>query len=299
MEIRELAEADLPALLDLCQRTLPWDMFTPTLLRRRVLEEPNRVPAYQLAAWDNKRLAGVILGGVRETEEGPMAWIRLVTVDPAYRRRGLASQLLEELEGRLRADGLKRLRIGNSAPNYFWPGLDVRFTSAYCFFERHGFYRIGEAVDMEVDLTARDWDTSAEEARLAREGYTIRRLQPEDREAFSTWLREKWNPIWYYEALSSYENDPISTFVATREGQICAFASYNVTMFENGFGPMGTEPDLRGRGIGRVLFHRCMRDMKALGHRTADICWVGPIAFYARVADAWIHRVFWWMEKEL
>ncbi|HEY65521.1 MAG TPA: GNAT family N-acetyltransferase [Caldilineae bacterium] len=299
MEIREIVEADLPLLLDLCQRTLPLDAFTPTLLRRRVLEEPDRNPAYQLVAWEDDRLVGVILGGVREIDEGRMAWVRLITVDPAYRRRGIASQLLEELEGRLRADGLTRLRLGNSAPNYFWPGLDVRYTPAICFFQHHGFHRIGEAVDMEVDLTAHDWDTSEEEARLAREGFLIRRLQPEDRESISAWLQERWSPVWHYEVLSSYENDPISTFVATREDRICAFASYNVTMFENGFGPMGTEPDLRGRGIGRVLFWRCMRDMKALGHRTADICWVGPIAFYARVADARIHRVFWWMEKEL
>ncbi len=299
MEIRELSEADLPALLRLCQRTLPFDRFTLPLLRRRVLDEPHRTPAYQLTAWDGDRLVGVMLGGVRETDEGPMAWIRLVTVDPAYRRRGLASHLLEELEGRLRADGLRRLRVGNSAPNYFWPGLDVRFTSAFCFLQHHGFHRIGEAVDMQVDLAARDWDTGEEEARLAREGYTIRRLRAEDREAFSAWLQEWWSPVWRYEALSSYENEPISTFVAARDGRICAFASYNVTMFENGFGPMGTEPELRGRGLGRVLFWRCMADMKALGHSTADICWVGPIAFYARVADAWIHRVFWWLEKAL
>ncbi|MCD6289110.1 MAG: GNAT family N-acetyltransferase [Anaerolineae bacterium] len=299
MEIRELAGADLPVLLDLCQRTLPLDRFTPTVLRRRVLEEPNRNPAYQLTAWDGDRLIGTILGGVREMEDERMAWVRLIAIDPAYRRQGIASRLLEELEGRLRADGFTRLRLGNSAPSYFWPGLDVRYTPAYCFFERHGFHRIGEAIDMEVDLAARDWDTSQEEARLEREGYTIRRLQPSDREAFSAWLQELWGPVWHYEALSSYENDPISTFVATHGGRICAFASYNVTMFENGFGPMGTEPDLRGRGIGRVLFWRCMQDMKALGHRTADICWVGPIAFYARVADARIHRVFWWMEKEL
>jgi hypothetical protein len=42
-----------------------------------------------------------------------------------------------------------------------------------------------------------------------------------------------------------------------------------------------------------------MRDLKEQGHRSAEICWVGPIAFYARVAGAWINRTFWFLEKEL
>ncbi len=75
--------------------------------------------------------------------------------------------------------------------------------------------------------------------------------------------------------------------------------SDSVTMFENSFGPTGTEPSHRGRGLGRVLFYRCLRDLKEQGHATADICWVGPIGYYAHVADAWIHRVFWHLEKEV
>lgn len=299
VQIRPLMEHDLPALLELCRHALPLDRFTLSLLHRRVLHEPNRNPAYQLTAWDDDRLIGAILGGIREAEDGPAAWVRLVAVDPAHRRRQVASRLLEKLEGRLRADGLQRLRVGNSAPSYFWPGLDVRYTAAFCFFQHHGFYRYGEAVNMTVDLSQCNWDTTAEEERLAGEGFTIRRLAPEDREVFSAWLQELWSPVWHFEALSSYENDPISTFVALRKDRICAFASYNVTMFENGFGPTGTEFEWRGRGLGRVLFYRCLRDLKMLGHQTAEICWVGPIAYYARVADAWIHRVFWWMEKEL
>lgn len=299
MRFRELAEADLPVLLDLCQRTLPYDSFNLPLLRRRAWEEPHHTPDYQITAWDGDRLAGVMLGGVRETPEGMGAWIRLFTVDFPYRRQGLASALLAKLEGRLRAAGYKRLRVGNSAPNYFWPGLDVRYTPALCFLQKHGFERTGDAINMLVDLHARSWDTSAEEARLTAEGFAFRRLTPADGEEFAAWLTQHWNPTWLAEGLSSYANSPISTFIATYQGRICAFASYNVAVFDNGFGPTGTEEALRGRGLGRILFYRCMEDMRQLGHATAEVCWVGPIAFYARVADAWIHRVFWWMEKSL
>ncbi len=299
MHIRELDETELPALLALCQNTLQYDPFSLAFLRRRVLEEPNHEPCYQLCAWDGDRLVGALLGGTRQTESGRAAWVRLLAVEPSYRRQGLASQMIEELEQRLRIDGLTRLRVANSTPSYFWPGLDLRYTPALCFFLHHGFQRDGDAVNMQVELDAHDWDTATQEARLAEEGVTIRRLRPDDRAAFSSWLEQQWNPVWQYEGLSSLENDPVSTFIATSQDRICAFASYNAAALEGGFGPTGTEPALRGRGIGRVLFFHCMQDLRELGYRTAEVCWVGPIPFYARIAGAWINRTFWSMEKEL
>jgi GNAT superfamily N-acetyltransferase len=299
MEIRQLAESDLPSLLDLCQRTLPLDRFSLPVLRHHMLNEPITCPAYQLSIWDGVRLVGAMVGGARDGQERPEAWVRLFAIDPADRRKGLATRLLAELERRLRADRYTRLFVGNSVPNYFWPGLDIRYTPGLCFLQKSGFRRSGDAINMHVDLLVRDWDTTDAEMRLGQAGFTIRRLLPSDREQFEAWLRDHWSAAWHYEALSSYANEPISTFVALADGRICAFASYNTTTFEHVFGPTGTEPALQGRGLGRVLFLRCMRDLKGMGHQSAEICWVGPIAFYAHVADAWISRTFWFLEKEL
>ena len=157
MEIRELAESDLPSLLDLCQRTLPLDRFSLPALHRHMLNEPIKRPAYQLSIWDGVRLAGVMVGGVREGQARHEAWVRLFTIDPADRRQGLATHLLAELESRLRADGYTRLHVANSVPNYFWPGLDIRYTPGLCFLQKCGFRRAGDAVNMQVDLLARDW----------------------------------------------------------------------------------------------------------------------------------------------
>jgi|AMFO01.1.fsa_nt_gi Acetyltransferases len=299
MNVTELQPADLPALLDLCRVALPFDTFTLSILERRLLHEPERTPAYQLLAWEGNRLLGAMMGGVRSFGIGRAAWLRLFAVRPESRRQGLASHLLEILESRLAADGIGMLHVGNSTPNYFWPGLDVRYTAAYCFLEHHGFQHQGEAVNMCIDLNAHPWDTSADEARLAGRGITIRRLRAEDRDAFHAWLASHWSPTWVFEGMDAFQNDPISAFVAVQDEQIRAFAAYNVTMFENGFGPMGTEESLRGLGVGRVLLYRCLADMKARGESCAEAGWVGPIAFYARVADGWVHRVFWWLHKQL
>jgi mycothiol synthase len=299
MEIRELVPEDMIDLLDLCRRTLPLDQWSYPTLRRRVLQEPNHRPAYQLVATSEGRLMGTILGSTRESEQGAVGGVRLIAVDNAFQRRGIATALLATLEDRMRANQIVRLRAGGIAPSYFWPGVDMRYTPAFCFFQRHGFTRQGEGINMAVDLAGADLITVPEEQRLAAEGFAFRRLDPDDREEFGAWLRTWWGENWYAEGLASYENQPISTFIAIHQGRICAFASYNVAALDGGFGPTGTEPSLQGRGVGRVLLLRCLDDLRKLGFSQAEICWTGPITFYARAAGAVMSRYFMVMEKEL
>jgi predicted N-acetyltransferase YhbS len=62
---------------------------------------------------------------------------------------------------------------------------------------------------------------------------------------------------------------------------------------------MGTNPELRGKGIGALLLRRCLADLEAAGHRGCDIQWVGPKGFYADHVGAVIHRCYWQYEKSL
>ena len=298
-DIRELTGNDLPALLDLCTRALPLDAFSLPLLHSRIMDEPEHQPSLQLAAWNGDQLVGAMLAGVRDGAQEPSVAIRLFAVEPSVQRKGVATGLLREIESRVRRDGHRRLTVAQQAPVYFWPGVDVRYTPAICFLEANAYERTGEAINMDVDLSIRDWDATEVEARLATDGYEVRRLQAEDREGFVAWMREAWNPTWAYEALESLKNDPVSTWVATRGETYHAFASYDCTAFAGGFGPTGTDERLRGKGIGTVLFNRCMQDMRALGYSKCEVCWTGPVAFYAKAADAWISRVFWSMQKDL
>jgi predicted N-acetyltransferase YhbS len=46
-------------------------------------------------------------------------------------------------------------------------------------------------------------------------------------------------------------------------------------------GPLTVEPPFRGRGVGRALLDRSLRDAKARGHRLVVL--VGDEAYYSRV----------------
>jgi ribosomal protein S18 acetylase RimI-like enzyme len=299
MNLRELVDADLPALLSLCQVALPYDTFTLPLLRRRIFADPEPNERYRISAWDGGQLLGAAVGVRRSGDERTAGGILLLAVAPTARRQGVATRMLDELEGRMRADGLAGIVAGGTAPNFFWAGVDLRYTPAYCLLHARGYATGDQRVNQLVDLSARSWDTGADEARLAAEGFQIRRLAEGDRAAFDSYMRAGWGDGWRAEALTALGNDPVTGFAALQGERFCGFAVYDSEGFAGHFGPTGTDEVLRGKGIGRILFYRCMADMRARGMATAEVVWVGPIPFYTRIADAYIHRSFWAMQKAL
>ena len=89
MPIRELNQADLPTVLDLCQRALPLDTFSAQLIQRHMLDEPERNPAFQFGFWEGDELRGVLLGGTRRIDDGhtllhrprPVGVLKLIATD--------------------------------------------------------------------------------------------------------------------------------------------------------------------------------------------------------------------------
>ena len=95
-------------------------------------------------------------------------------------------------------------------------------------------------------------------------------------------------------------NDPPAMHLAVADGRIIAFSGHSSQNREWGFfGPMGTTPAARGKGVGQVLLRRCLNDLRDAGHTTAVIPWVGPIGFYSRYCNCRVDRVFWRYRKTL
>ncbi|MEW6306235.1 MAG: GNAT family N-acetyltransferase, partial [Verrucomicrobiota bacterium] len=282
MHVRPVTESDAPVLLEFWNRSVRFDPLTPALLAEKLWQDEGFDPALALVAEREGKLAGFILGVVRQRADGPMGFVKLMVVDMAQRRHGVAGSLLRELEARLAQRGVRVMRVGESAPNYLTPGLDVRHTNAMLFFEKHGYERVGQTYNLEVDLAAEDFSTDAHEAKLAAEGIEFRRAASGDESAVMELLTEHW-AAWMPEVKAGFRNSPISVHLAWMSGAPVGFAAYDCNNRGTGwFGPMGTAPEARSKGIGAVLLRRCLHDLKAQGRATAVIPWVGPIAFYAR-----------------
>ncbi|MEM8679212.1 MAG: GNAT family N-acetyltransferase [Planctomycetota bacterium] len=294
--LRPVVPSGLDAILALWNATAAWDPCEASVLREKIFEDDAVAPELRLGAFIGEELVGL---GVAATHAS-RGYIKLLSVAPASRRRGIGAQLLAQLEERLQTYGLQVIRVAESAPNYLTPGVDQRNQEALQFFQRQGYRSIGTAYNQEVNLTQRDWDTTSDESDTwEAHAIRIRRAAGSDRESIQLLLTDHW-PSWRAEVSRSLSADVPAVHVAVAEGQVIAFAAYDGNNVGSGwFGPMGTAPSHTGKGLGRILLHRCLGDMRDQGRQTATIPWVGPLSFYEQHAGATLDRTFTRFEKTL
>ncbi len=222
--------------------------------------------------------------------------IKLLAICPSIRRQGFASWLLEQTEAKLKQLGAQRVRIGESAPNYLQPGLDIRYTPALVMLEKRGYQKVGETYNLHCPLVD-SFDTASEEVSLRTKGIAIERCQ--NSEQLLQFI-QRFFPAWTAEVKVMLANTPASVHLARQDEDILGFAGYDGNNLGTGwFGPMGTHPERRGLGIGAVLYKRVLQDFQQQGLTACTIPWVGPYGFYAAHSPARLDRVFWRLEKAL
>ncbi|GAB5537611.1 MAG: hypothetical protein Rubg2KO_38600 [Rubricoccaceae bacterium] len=296
MTLRSLQRSDASSLLDLWNRSVPFDPLTLDLLREKVWEDPHVDAELAMVAEEERQLVGFGMARLWPTPDVLRGTIKLLCVAPERRREGIGGEILRQLEDGLAERGAEVIRIAEAAPNYLTPGIDVRYTPGWLFVQKHGYQPIGEAVNMDVDLS-QSFDTSDSERQLEGKGVTVRRAGESDLETVRAFLGEHW-PAWIPEIDSTFRQTPVSLHLAFRGDELLGFSAYDANNVGTGwFGPMGTAEAARGLGIGGVLCVRCLADMKAQGHMRSTIPWVAPVGFYAHYASAHVSRVFHRFEK--
>ncbi len=296
---RKYKDQDFEKIFVLLNEALEYDSLERFLLREKLYEDPDWNPDTTYLVENDKEIVGFLQGVQRNIKNKNFGYIKLFAVKKEYRSKGLGSELLQRFEEDLRMAGIAVLRIFDAPYNYLMPGVDPRYTPAVCFFERRGFIKKDEAINMEVDLSYSTWDVSEKQDELRKNEIHIQRCEYEDEEELMLLLSEEWK-LWEFEVKMAMKTDPIAIFIAKKEGSIKAFSAWDGNNRGTGwFGPMGTHPDLRGKGVGGVLLYKCLFDMKKRGYEKCIIPWVGPIHFYSYYAGARITRVFWRYEKEL
>jgi mycothiol synthase len=297
--IRTYSDNDFSDVLALLVRNLLYDDISEQLLREKLYFDPDWNSGSALVAEEEGVIAGFMMGVVREIRGTTYGYIKLMAVDTAQRRKGIATAMYNRHEQNFIRRGAAYVRIYDVPLNYLVPGVDPRYTEAVCFAQKHGFARTGEAVNMDVDLHYSDWNTANEVKELRHKGIDIRRLKTKDLPQLIQFISAEW-ALWEHELRVAAKNDPPSLFLALQDKKIVAFAAYDGNNTGTGwFGPMGTDPAQRGSGLGRILLFNCLEEMRKQGLQRATIPWVAPIGFYAHHAHARISRTFWRFEKKL
>lgn len=298
IEYCPLTEENLAAAWKLSNRNLEFDLVPLHTFRHVTLEDPDFDPSLCLVAHSDGRPCGCIAAVCRNEDDGTSGGIKFIAVDEKYRNGGMGSELLSRVEAAMIERGAKTVNFGFTRPNYLIPGLDPRYTIGAAFLLRRGFTRCGDGFNMDVDLSVSDWDCSEIEKKLAAEGIICRRVEPGEVARLMEWMEsEGFSYGWRYQVGCAAVQDPPGVFIAEKNGDWAAFASYDGVR-PGWFGPMGTISRLRGGGIGSVTFLKCLQSMKAVGYKVCEINSVGPLYFYSKVANARVSRIFWRFRKD-
>jgi mycothiol synthase len=227
------------------------------------------------------------------------AYLKLVAVEQAFRRRGIATKLLDLFEERAVIAGATRVQVRYCSPTYLLPGLDPGYTSALTLLLRRGYQTDKRSIcNMDVELHEEQLNTKGDEKRLSDLGYSVRRAVHEDMDEATDLADQLGGEGWRGEIAQGFDFEPIRLHLAESRQGIVAFAVQDV-VGPGLFGPTDTDPNHRRLRIGTVLLKRCLRDVLAQGRPHAKICAVGPIPFYAHAVSAKVGRIFWTLEKQL
>ncbi len=334
VQVREMSAGDLADVSGLCERELTLDRGAgalPAILTRRphvglVAEDgPSRAGGAQGqhraggaqgqhragdaqgqhragGAQGQNRLLGACFGAAEPATpagaERRTGFVDLVVVDRAARRQGIGAQLVAGLRERLAASGCQVIAVRGHGVHYAWPGIDVGYTAAICMAEDLGFQRAGCEVDMRVDLLSVPLDTRAAEERLGRAGIEVRRAGTGDDGPLQASLATTWVPDWIAAITAALRDDHAGLHIALRGQRYVGFCAYGVNRLHE-VGPLGTDPGLRGLGIGATLIKRCLADQRDRGLLAADLGWAGPLSFFSHTLNAVISRTYWTYEKDL
>jgi GNAT superfamily N-acetyltransferase len=285
-EFRAGMIADLVALWN---RSAPADPMTPRRFRDLVLLDPNFDRAGLQVAFVDGALAGAVYA-VRRTVaaagadlEPDTGWILFFLVDPAYRRQGIGTALLDRALRWLAGHGRTTVAFSPYTPNYLLPGLDAAaYPAAARLLARLGFTVRYAAVAMDRGLLGYEIpdEVRTHLADLRARGYQLRTAADDDLVDLIPLARDHFNPDWgraIREGIAA--GLPTDRIIIAREppGRLVGWAMHGT--YEgiiDRFGPFGVLTECRGAGLGRALLHLCLERMRALGAHNAWFLWTGP-----------------------
>jgi GNAT superfamily N-acetyltransferase len=234
---------------------------------------------------DDPDEAGAVLGlpdgsgAVSVVRRPTGAFVKLIAVHPDARREGRGHALLAAAEAWSWDHGATELRLEGAPPFYLWPGVDATATDALCLAESRGYEVVGTALNLSLPSSFRAPEP---------EGVSIRRvIADEDVAALRALVTACW-PYWWAEAARAVEHG--CCHAAFDEDRAVGFVGHSVCR-AGWLGPMGTDPAHERGGIGHALVSAVCRDLMIAEIPRTEICWAGPLRFYAR-AGATVSRVF-------
>jgi GNAT superfamily N-acetyltransferase/N-acetylglutamate synthase-like GNAT family acetyltransferase len=218
-------------------------------------------------------------------------YVRILVVDREARRRGIATALLADAEARGASV------IAAEAGNYFTPGVVDSDVASTAFFQSRGYIETRFTYNLEVGTPASSpagraassppWSAGEDACGPAGGTPAFRRPTHNESDRVLAFVEREFGRIWRFEAAKAFETQIPNVFIAEEDREVTGFAVHDVNNRGLGFfGPTGVVTAMRGRGIGCLLLHASLADLRRIGYDRAVIPWTDALAFYRKCSGA-------------
>ena len=139
-----------------------------------------------------------------------------------------------------------------------------------------------------TDLIVKLYDLpelGAQLAALAEKDIFLRRAMASEKNRVIGWTQNRFGDGWAAECDVAFARKPIACIITVSGGRLAGFACHDSTC-RNFFGPIGIDPDLRQKGVGRALLLATLHAMAETGYAYAIIGGAGPVAFFEKCVGA-------------
>ncbi len=275
--------------------TLTFDPISEERFLQQILLDENFDSDLALVLLAEDKVAGFCFGIKRKYPyltrglEENRGWISIMFVRTEYQGRGYGKALLNEAEKRLKKEQVKEITLCAYSPNYFTPGVDLKYEKALSFFEQNGYARGLDAVSMQRNLFTYSIPQKTQEmiGRLKEEGISFQTYSSLYMEKLLAFVEKEFDAGWVRNILQAIRNGEAedTILIATDiENQVIGYCMRKIDGNDARFGPIGVKESVRSKGIGGILFDLQMREMQKRGIYYAYFLWThgAAIRFYER-----------------
>lgn len=288
---RSFAPGDADRIVTLIAAGLPADPVSPAWFTESVLLDPNFDRDGLIVAGETgvpePRVLGFVYavrgrGGAGIPVDPEGGWITIGTVHPDARGQGIGTELVTRATTFLRERGARWVNVSGYPPAYFLPGLDAdAYPDGLRLLEAQGFRTLYRPVAMDLGLATYRTPDAVAKRRLEREseGYTFAPATPDDLPEVIVFAAADLAPDWgeaIRESVVRHGRPDRVVVVRDPDRTVVGFATYGAYrgLMER-FGPFGVAPTQRGLGLGKILLHATLAQMRAEGAHSAWFLWTG------------------------
>ena len=295
IQIKTYKQQYLSQIIEGWNRTLIYDPISDDRFIDMILLDENFDENLTFVALDEDQVVGFLLGMKRKVPylsrglEEKKAWISVMYVVQEYQGQGIGKALLNSITDIFKEKGTEEITLCAYSPNYFTPGIDVRYGKAVEFFERNGYRKTDEAVSMQRDL----WDyvlpeTEQERVKeLYEQGIAFVSYREDYREKLLQFITAEFDGGWKRNVLIVMQKRIAeeTIILCLEQDEVIGFCMRKIDGLDSRFGPIGIMSSKRNMHLGSTLMSLMMHDMKKRGIYYLYFLWTSgnAIRFYERL----------------